>query len=683
MALKTKLYLAFAIMNLLIIGLGVSSLLAFSATQNQIEESKEQIHYIDKELIPLNNAMTVVSSAITAAGLHYYAYSYNAYPSEFEKGDANIEATRKEIDAIDKLLAVSSPEHLPTTRKLLPDTKKQIDALFAKSRELKACLDSVDAVRVGVMKQIASMDKTLDELHAELTADLRASFMEGRKKDEPMPPVVERRFVRLDFLDEISDGLNEGQMLFWQAQSNFGEEADRIFKASIAKMAETRDKASNYANSPAIGTRASTKQSFVNLIAAVDGYIKGIEHFAQAWHTSDSITSEITAASAAVLGTATALSDASAAASQKQAAAISAGAERIDATSDRSAWLAWIILGAAIVIGIALAIVITRSITLPVNRVIERLTGAEKAIADASSQISEASHDLADGANQQAASIEETSAALEQMASMTRQNADNAQKTSDMTQDTAKLVTDGSASMAEMSAAMADISAKSDKIGQIIKTISDIAFQTNLLALNAAVEAARAGEAGKGFAVVADEVRNLSQRSAQAAKDTSSLITSTVESVRNGSAIAEKLTGGFKGIEDSTRDISRLIQEIAAATNEQAQGVDQVNTAMAQMDKVTQRNSASASATAGSSSELEQQIHELEEDIGLLNAIVYGGRNPQPLLAGPKGRGNNGARPGNGGGRLPNGGGHKLLSGPAGGGQKVLRPDAVIPLDGD
>ncbi len=147
-----------------------------------------------------------------------------------------------------------------------------------------------------------------------------------------------------------------------------------------------------------------------------------------------------------------------------------------------------------------------------------------------------------------------------------------------------KLIDEGSVGMEEMTGAMAEISEHSDKVANIIKTISDIAFQTNLLALNAAVEAARAGEAGKGFAVVADEVRNLSQRSAQAARETEQLITSTLESVKKGSTITSRLTESFKGIKSGTSNVGHQLDQIANAANEQAQGVAGVNTAMSGMD---------------------------------------------------------------------------------------------------
>ncbi len=268
---------------------------------------------------------------------------------------------------------------------------------------------------------------------------------------------------------------------------------------------------------------------------------------------------------------------------------------------------------------------IISGITGRLNGIVDNLGESSSQVNSAAGQISNSAQSLAEGSTEQAASLEKTSSALEEMASMTRQNADNANQTNLTTQANNKLITSGAQAVNNMSQAMGEISDSAEQISRIIKTIEDIAFQTNLLALNAAVEAARAGEAGKGFAVVADEVRNLAQRSAQAARDTTQLIHTTIERVRNGSEIAGQLDLSFKQIEEGSQSVARLISEITSATNEQAQGVDQVNTAVAQMDKVTQMNAASAEESASAAEELSAQAGALNHMVDDLTILIEGG----------------------------------------------------------
>ena len=189
---------------------------------------------------------------------------------------------------------------------------------------------------------------------------------------------------------------------------------------------------------------------------------------------------------------------------------------------------------AALILGILLAWLITRSITKPINRIIAGLNEGSEQVSSASGQVSSASQSLAEGATEQAAGLQETSSSLEEMSSMTKQNADNAQQASTLAGEARKAANVGTESMNRMNGAIQEIQKSSDETAKIIKVIDEIAFQTNLLALNAAVEAARAGEAGKGFAVVAEEVRNLAMRSAEAAKNTANMIEESVKNSKNG-----------------------------------------------------------------------------------------------------------------------------------------------------
>jgi len=269
---------------------------------------------------------------------------------------------------------------------------------------------------------------------------------------------------------------------------------------------------------------------------------------------------------------------------------------------------------------------VARGIAGKVHRVVALLSEGAEQVSSAANQVSSSSQSLAEGTTEQAAGLEETSSSLEEMASMTKQNADNAQQANTLAAEAKKAANSGTEAMSRMSAAINDIQKSSGETAKIIKVIDEIAFQTNLLALNAAVEAARAGEAGKGFAVVAEEVRNLAMRSAEAAKNTANMIEESVKNSKNGVDIATEVAKVLNEIVQGIGKTSDLVGEIAAASGEQAQGIEQVNTAVAQMDKVTQQSAANAEESASASEELSTQAESMNEVVNDLVALVGGHR---------------------------------------------------------
>ena len=280
-----------------------------------------------------------------------------------------------------------------------------------------------------------------------------------------------------------------------------------------------------------------------------------------------------------------------------------------------------------ITFGLIFGWMVSSGINKALSKIIKALGESSEQVASASTQVSSSSQSMSEGSSEQAASIEETSSSLEEMSSMTKQNADHASEANNLMQDANKVVQEANYSMNNLISSMEDISKASDETSKIIKTIDEIAFQTNLLALNAAVEAARAGEAGAGFAVVADEVRNLAMRAADAAKSTSMLIEGTVKKIKEGSELVSKTNDAFKHVSESSTKVGELVAEIAAASNEQAQGIEQVNKAVTEMDKVVQQNAATSEETASASQEMNSQSEQMRSMVKEMVLLIGGGMN--------------------------------------------------------
>jgi len=270
-----------------------------------------------------------------------------------------------------------------------------------------------------------------------------------------------------------------------------------------------------------------------------------------------------------------------------------------------------------------------RSLTETVRSV----RAGSESIATATRQIAAGNIDLSSRTEEQASALQETASSMEQLTGTVKQNADNARQASALASSASDIANKGSAVVGQVVGTMGDINQSSARIADIISIIEGIAFQTNILALNAAVEAARAGEEGRGFAVVAGEVRSLAQRSSAAAKEIKELIDTSVERVQAGSALVDEAGRTMTEIIGAVQRVTDIMGEIAAASEEQSSGIDQVARAVTQMDEVTQQNAALVEEAAAAASSLEDQAAKLRTTVSVFSVDEAGG-SASPAMAG-------------------------------------------------
>jgi methyl-accepting chemotaxis protein/methyl-accepting chemotaxis protein-1 (serine sensor receptor) len=263
-----------------------------------------------------------------------------------------------------------------------------------------------------------------------------------------------------------------------------------------------------------------------------------------------------------------------------------------------------------------------RHATGKLQRTASELGQAADQVAGAASQVSSASTSLAQGASQQAASLEETSASSAEVSAMAGQNTGLSREAADAVAHAEQEFALTNRLLDHTVVAMSEIHSQSGKISKIIKAIDEIAFQTNILALNAAVEAARAGEAGMGFAVVADEVRNLAQRSAQAARDTATLIEESIAKSNDGKSKVDQVAAAVRTISGDAAKVKSLVDEMSASSSQQGQGMEQIARAITQMEQVTQQTAANAQQGAAAATELTAQSGALKDIMARLTDLV-------------------------------------------------------------
>jgi methyl-accepting chemotaxis protein len=303
------------------------------------------------------------------------------------------------------------------------------------------------------------------------------------------------------------------------------------------------------------------------------------------------------------------------------------------AKTERFGAIGSVVLGGICVACLAIAIATTRVISRRLRETNAALSTSAHIVQSNAAAVAQSSHSLAKGTSAQAAALQETSASLAQLNSTTKRNAQSADEAKQAATEARRSADAGAGHMQAMHVAMEAIQTASGGIAKIIKTIDEIAFQTNILALNAAIEAARAGEAGLGFSVVAEEVRSLAQRSAQAARETAVKIADSVEKSRQGAQIGVAAAASFETIQEKVHRLDHLVGEIATASREQTQGIDEVTSTVLEMDKIKQASAGTAEDTSSAAGELNAQAALLAQTVAGLQALTGGEKSAMAMTA--------------------------------------------------
>jgi methyl-accepting chemotaxis protein len=578
----------------------------FSITRMQSSRHDSQL--ITDYSVPLVKAANELEAAQFGAGYQMVAYSLNLQDAWLGRARDCLKQIRDSADTLQKLGAAQGEEAKPL-RDAMPTLISRVED-YAKAIDRTA--------------QSVQRFRQVRESAAVQAQELNSEFKEYLKLQETTlaqqiakPDNTVEIAAQTKHLTEINRTLTTSIELdrdFWRVQALWDSAgAANCIKtltnlvAQIETLRIQQPKAADLALLDSIvGSANKLRNSF--------------EEFINATIESEAVRAERLKAYNAALAQAHALSELAQNTARQYSDRNRAG---MILTGKLTAWG----LLAGVLVGVLLASVIARNLNRLLTQLAKSPGDGSEQVTSAASQVSSSSQSLAEGASKQAASLEETSSSLEEMSSMTKRNAENAQKANDLAKQARAAADKGAGDMQQMNQAMQAIKTSSDDIAKIIKTIDEIAFQTNILALNAAVEAARAGEAGMGFAVVADEVRNLAQRSANAAKETAAKIEGAIGNTTQGVNLSKKVAETLNEIVTKARQVDELAAEVANASNEQAQGIGQVNTAVGQMDKVTQSNAASAEECAAAAEELKTQAESMKQAVGELQQLVGGAEN--------------------------------------------------------
>lgn len=597
MKLSKKISLGFTSILFIAVILGLIAILNMSRSGSNAKK-------LDKEFVPsvaLANRLTTSSNNIMLAVRSYGLSGIQTYYDTYTK---ELQSFNEVLEEFEKLS--QETKNIPELKNDVNDIKGHSESYKMKVEETKKINDTLENLR-AIMDTNAKVFMTEAETYLEnQTGKLKEEMNQKLSSDK-----LNERLEKITWINQVIDLGNETRI------GNFKSQALRdvgLLEGAIGnfvKINEIIDK-----------IKAKTVQE-VNMVqlekirTAGENYKQALIQFESTWKARTELEKVRSAAGDDLL-----------AAIDKVASLGLDTTKSVASTTNTSLSISTIIMALgltlAVILGVTLSVVIVVSITKSINQIVNSLKSGAEQVFQASEQLSGASQSLAEGSSEQAAAIEETSSTLDETSSMVQQNTENTKQAAVLSNNAKETADKGNTEMEEMMRAMNDIKSSSSEISKIIKVIDDIAFQTNILALNAAVEAAGAGEAGMGFAVVAEEVRNLAQRSAQAAKDTSDMIETSILRANKGADIAEKVSHSLVEIREQAKKVNEIMNEITTASQEQAQGIFQINKAVNQMEQVTQSIASGAEESASSSEELSAQAESLMEIVNNLILLVEG-----------------------------------------------------------
>ncbi len=601
-SLGLKIASGFALLIIIAIALGSMAIWNMNKVENQTTK-------LAREYVPEVDVAMHIEEAANGVMYEIRGYGFTEEETFYKKAQKNLKDMHAALEK-GRTLQAASP-HLKELGNQLQNATKALDAYEGL---VQKTVDLTTKIAVNRTTLYASAAKYMKSSNVFLADENEKLIKEVKSGKEENSKEMLKILSKITLTNNIIDLGNEARIGAFKAQALRSPE---IMKQAMEHFSKVNEKIEALKQ---ITHLAGELKEIDEIKTSGISYKQAMIDFLDNWVAREKVAVERTIAGDTVTNACNAMAQAGMEYTHKVA-------QESMISLSLASTIMMIGLIIALVVGILVAFFMTRSITKPINRIIEGLNEGSEQVASASGQVSSASQSLAEGSSEQAASIEETSSSMEEMSSMTKSNAENAGIANGLMKEAGSVVNTANTSMHDLTKSMKEISKASEDTFKIIKTIDEIAFQTNLLALNAAVEAARAGEAGAGFAVVADEVRNLAMRAAEAAKNTSELIEGTVKKVKDGSALVSTTNEAFVNVADSTAKVANLVSEISQASQEQSNGISQVNIAITEMDKVVQQNAANAEESASASEEMSAQAEQLKDYVQELILIVTGTRN--------------------------------------------------------